>query len=39
MGDGSIRPPARTILSPAEASRAHALLEAGGVTGRVILAP
>lgn len=36
---GSIAPPARTTVPLAEASRAHALLEAGGVTGRVLLVP
>lgn len=37
--DGSLKPPARTVVPLAEASRAHALLEAGGVTGRVLLVP
>lgn len=36
---GAIRPPARTTVPLAEASRAHALLEARGVSGRVLLIP
>ena len=36
---GSIKPPARTIVPLAEAPRAHGLLEAGGVAGRVLLVP
>jgi NADPH2:quinone reductase len=37
--NGSIKPPARTLLPLAEASAAHALLEQGGVSGRVLLVP
>ena len=35
----SISSRARTIVLLAEASEAHALLERGGVTGRVLLVP
>ncbi len=36
---GAIKPPARTHFPLAQAARAHALLECGGVTGRVLLVP
>jgi NADPH:quinone reductase len=36
---GRIRAPARQTMPLAEAARAHALLEQGGVTGRVLLVP
>ena len=36
---GAIKPPARTHFPLAQAARAHALLERGGVAGRVLLVP
>lgn len=36
---GRIKAPARQIMTLAEAAQAHALLEQGGVTGRVLLVP
>ncbi len=36
---GVIKPPVRTHFPLAQAARAHALLERGGVTGRVLLVP
>jgi NADPH2:quinone reductase len=36
---GAIKPPARTVVPLAQASYAHALLERGGVSGRVLLVP
>ena len=35
----TIKPPARRLISLAEASHAHALLERGGTKGRVLLIP
>jgi NADPH:quinone reductase len=37
LAGGAIKPPARTVVPLAEAGRAHALLERGGVSGRVLL--
>ncbi len=36
---GAIKPPARRLMPLAEAAQAHALLERGGVAGRVLLVP
>jgi NADPH2:quinone reductase len=36
---GAIKPPVRTHFPLAQAARAHAMLERGGVTGRVLLVP
>ena len=36
---GSIKPPARTTMPLAKAAQAHALLEQGGVAGRILLIP
>src|SRR5262249_19674244 len=36
---GSIKSPAHRMLSLAEAHQAHALLERGGVNGRMLLVP
>jgi NADPH:quinone reductase len=36
---GDIKPPARQVIPLAEAAQAHALLESGGVNGRVLLVP
>jgi NADPH:quinone reductase len=39
LASGKIKPPGRMTIPLAEAARAHALLEQGGVAGRVLLVP
>ena len=39
LSDGSIKPPAYRAMPLSEAAQAHALLEQGSVTGRVLLVP
>jgi NADPH2:quinone reductase len=39
LHNGSIKPPAQKVMSLSEASQAHALLEGGGVSGRLLLVP
>jgi NADPH2:quinone reductase len=37
--DGTVKSPARTLVPMAEAAEAHAMLERGGVRGRILLVP